>query len=76
MMRDLSDRISVGVAALAPQNRSVPVPESPIGVLEAICLSFKSDEITIGSCTSSSHSSSADNNSNSNKRRKITLKGE
>uniref|UniRef100_A0A1J3GZL1 Cyclin-D2-1 n=1 Tax=Noccaea caerulescens TaxID=107243 RepID=A0A1J3GZL1_NOCCA len=76
MMRDLSDRISVGMAALAPQNRSVPVPESPIGVLETICLSFKSDEITIGSCTNSSHSSSADNNSNSNKRRKITLKGE
>ncbi|CAA7035966.1 unnamed protein product [Microthlaspi erraticum] len=73
MMGDLSDRISVGVAALAPQNRSVPVPESPIGVLEAICLSFKSDEITIGSCSSDS---SADNNSNSNKRRKITLKGE
>ncbi|XVE86846.1 hypothetical protein DITRI_Ditri18aG0068000 [Diplodiscus trichospermus] len=33
------------------------VPQSPIGVLDAACLSFKSDEITVGSCANSSHSS-------------------
>lgn len=32
-------------------------PHSPIGVLEAACLSYKSDETTVGSCPSSSHSS-------------------
>lgn len=67
MMRDQSDKISRGVAALAPQEGSMRVPESPNGVLEAICLSYKSDDITIGSCTNSSHSSP---NNNSNKRRK------
>lgn len=71
MMRDLYDKISWRFDALAPQERSVRVPESPNGVLEAVCLSYKSDDITIGSCTNSSHSS-PDNNtkSNSNKRRK------
>ncbi|GAB4848770.1 hypothetical protein Ancab_003497 [Ancistrocladus abbreviatus] len=28
------------------------VPQSPIGVLEAACFSYKSDELTIGSCAS------------------------
>ncbi|GKV53322.1 hypothetical protein SLEP1_g59855 [Rubroshorea leprosula] len=31
------------------------VPQSPIGVLDAACLSYKSDDITVGSCTNSSH---------------------
>ncbi|PIA56289.1 hypothetical protein AQUCO_00700551v1 [Aquilegia coerulea] len=36
---------------------SVPsVPQSPIGVLDAACLSYKSDEVTVGSCANSSHS--------------------
>lgn len=39
-------------------NGLVPcVPQSPIGVLDAICLSFKSDDITVGSCPNSSPSS-------------------
>lgn len=46
---------------------SVPfLPQSPIGVLDAsACLSYKSDETTVGSCTNSSH------NSPENKRRKL-----
>ncbi|KAF9621379.1 hypothetical protein IFM89_020392 [Coptis chinensis] len=37
---------------------SVPyVPQSPIGVLDAACLSYKSDDLTVGSCANSSHSS-------------------
>ncbi|KAA8530775.1 hypothetical protein F0562_005457 [Nyssa sinensis] len=37
---------------------SVPsVPQSPVGVLDAACLSYKSDDITVGSCANSSHSS-------------------
>lgn len=36
--------------ALAPS-----VPQSPIGVLDAACLSFKSDELTVGSCANSLH---------------------
>lgn len=38
---------------------SIPssVPLSPIGVLDAACLSCKSDDITVGSCANSSHSS-------------------
>ncbi|KAF6160669.1 hypothetical protein GIB67_002734 [Kingdonia uniflora] len=33
------------------------VPQSPIGVLDAACLSYKSDELTVGSCANSVHSS-------------------
>ncbi|KAK1361787.1 Cyclin N-terminal domain-containing protein [Heracleum sosnowskyi] len=33
------------------------VPQSPNGVLEAACLSYKSDERTVGSCPNSSHTS-------------------
>ncbi|XP_057783857.1 cyclin-D4-2-like [Salvia miltiorrhiza] len=32
-------------------------PRSPNGVLDAACLSYKSDETTVGSCPSSSHTS-------------------
>ncbi|CAK9186419.1 unnamed protein product [Ilex paraguariensis] len=41
------------------------LPHSPIGVLEAACLSYKSDERTVGSCPNSSH------NSPGTKRRKL-----
>ncbi|GMN40101.1 hypothetical protein TIFTF001_009335 [Ficus carica] len=52
------------------------VPQSPIGVLDAACLSYKSDETptttTVGSCANSSTSSSSSNsNSDTNKRRKL-----
>ncbi|XP_044511638.1 cyclin-D4-1-like [Mangifera indica] len=40
------------------------VPQSPIGVLDAACLSYKSDDTTVGSCPSSS------NNTPDPKRRK------
>ncbi|PQP92976.1 hypothetical protein Pyn_10291 [Prunus yedoensis var. nudiflora] len=33
------------------------VPQSPVGVLDAACLSYKSDEFTVGSCANSSHKS-------------------
>ncbi|XP_016455513.1 cyclin-D2-1 [Nicotiana tabacum] len=33
------------------------VPQSPIGVLDAACLSYRSDESGVGSCANSSHSS-------------------
>ena len=33
------------------------VPQSPIGVLDAACLSYKTDELTVGSCANSSHRS-------------------
>ncbi|KZV53771.1 hypothetical protein F511_00037 [Dorcoceras hygrometricum] len=41
------------------------VPHSPIGVLDAACLSYKSDGTTVGSCPSSS------NTSPDNKKRKL-----
>ncbi|XP_061336799.1 cyclin-D4-1-like [Gastrolobium bilobum] len=33
------------------------VPQSPVGVLDAACLSSRSDEVMVGSCTNSSHNS-------------------
>ncbi|XP_059637125.1 cyclin-D4-1-like [Cornus florida] len=37
---------------------SVPsVPQSPIGVLDAACLSYKTDDTAVGSCANSSHNS-------------------
>uniref|UniRef100_A0A5B6YUA8 Putative cyclin-D2-1 n=1 Tax=Davidia involucrata TaxID=16924 RepID=A0A5B6YUA8_DAVIN len=36
---------------------SASVPQSPVGVLDAACLSYKSDDITVGSCANSSPSS-------------------
>lgn len=33
------------------------VPQSPDGVLDVACLSYKSDETTVGSCLNSSHTS-------------------
>lgn len=51
LIRDLS-LIKVGGNNFAPF-----VPQSPIGVLDAGCMSFKSDELTNGSCPNSSNSS-------------------
>lgn len=45
------------------------VPQSPIGVLDASCLTYKSDDITVGSCASS-HSTPAA------KRRKLNILSE
>lgn len=36
----------------------ISVPQSPIGVLDASCLTYKSDDTTVGSCASS-HSTPA-----------------
>ncbi|KAK9136128.1 hypothetical protein Syun_015458 [Stephania yunnanensis] len=49
---------SNGGARMISNGGSVPfVPQSPIGVLDAACFSYKSDELTVGSCANSSHSS-------------------
>lgn len=46
------------------------VPQSPIGVLDATCLSYKSDDTTVGSCAnSSSHSNFS--GTDTTKRRKL-----
>ena len=45
---------------------SVSVPCSPIGVLDAVCLSYKSDDTNAGSYANSSH-----NSPDANKRRKL-----
>lgn len=31
------------------------LPQSPIGVIDAACISYKSDETTVGTCANSSH---------------------
>lgn len=55
MIQDVSSYSgSVKVSNSAPLTS---VPQSPIGVLDAAaCLSYKSDEQTVGSCANSSHS--------------------
>ncbi|XWS41637.1 hypothetical protein CRYUN_Cryun17cG0099400 [Craigia yunnanensis] len=59
LMKDLS-LINGSATANANANVATPsassVPQSPIGVLDAACLSYKNDEITVGSCANSSHS--------------------
>ncbi|GAB4861333.1 hypothetical protein Ancab_036494 [Ancistrocladus abbreviatus] len=41
-------------------NAALPsVPQSPIGVLDAACLSYKSNDTTAGSCANSTHNSPA-----------------
>ena len=53
----ISDLSLIGVS-FKDTTASVPsVPQSPIGVLDAACLSYKSDELTVGSCANSSHNS-------------------
>ncbi|GFZ10258.1 cyclin D2;1 [Actinidia rufa] len=53
---------------------SIPfLPQSPIGVLDAACLSYKTDETTVGSCANSTdHKSSSPNT----KRRKLNRPNE
>lgn len=54
LIRDLS---MINVAVISG-NKAVPfMPQSPIGVLDAGCLSYKSDELTVRSCPNSSHNS-------------------
>ncbi|KAJ4902781.1 Cyclin-D2-1 [Raphanus sativus] len=68
LMRSLTGDNVPGAANLSPQKPRLAarvVPVSPIGVLEATCLSYKSDERTFESCTNSSQSSP-----DSNKRRR------
>ncbi|KAK7307254.1 hypothetical protein VNO77_40149 [Canavalia gladiata] len=54
LIRDLS---LINVAANLGCKHAPFVPQSPVGVLDAGCLSCKSDELTIGSCPNSSHNS-------------------
>ncbi|KAL7262510.1 hypothetical protein ACSBR1_000805 [Camellia fascicularis] len=63
MIHELSSLMSEstnGLSALVPS-----VPQSPIGVLDAACLSYKTDDTTVGSCANSSH------NNSGTKRRKL-----
>ncbi|KAI8013417.1 Cyclin-D3-1 [Camellia lanceoleosa] len=63
MIHELSSLMSEstnGLSALVPS-----VPQSPIGVLDAACLSYKTDDTTVGSCANSSH------NNPGTKRRKL-----
>ncbi|PPR95130.1 hypothetical protein GOBAR_AA25539 [Gossypium barbadense] len=60
LMKDLTfiNGAAAKTANVATQHSASTVPQSPIGVLDAAaCLSYKSDEITVGSCANSSHSS-------------------
>lgn len=53
LIRDLS---LMSVSANLGRNLVALVPQSPEGVLDAAaCLSYKSDELTVGSCQNSSH---------------------
>ncbi|OIV93042.1 hypothetical protein TanjilG_20704 [Lupinus angustifolius] len=52
LIRDLSFNVS---ANLGSSNNYAPcVPQSPVRVLDTRCLSFKSDELTLGSCPNTS----------------------
>ncbi|BAT99469.1 hypothetical protein LR48_Vigan03g314700 [Vigna angularis] len=54
LIRDLSlNNVAASVGSKVPH-----VPQSPMGVMDAAgCLSYKSDELTVGSCLNSSHDS-------------------
>ena len=53
LMKDLS---LISGSANVASNLASSVPQSPVGVLDAACLSYKSDGIlTVGSCANSSH---------------------
>ena len=55
MIKDLS---LIGVSANLGSQSAPIMAQSPIGVLDASCLSFKSDELTVGSRPNySSHNS-------------------
>ncbi|CAF2114239.1 unnamed protein product [Brassica napus] len=74
LMRNLTGEDVTGATLSSRQPRLAArvVPVIPIGVLEATCLSCRSDERTVESCTNSSQSSpdTNNNNNNSNKRRR------
>ena len=54
LIRDLS---LISVSANFGAKSTPFVPQSPVGVLDGGCLSYKSDELTVGSCPNSSHNS-------------------
>ncbi|KAK8717361.1 hypothetical protein V6N13_044632 [Hibiscus sabdariffa] len=57
LMKNLSFINAAAAATEQPSSGSSTVPQSPIGVLDAAaCLSYKSDETTVGSYANSSHS--------------------
>ncbi|XP_027332943.1 cyclin-D4-1-like [Abrus precatorius] len=67
MIKELSPNRGSAKDTIASVSISVPcVPQSPIGVLEAVCFSYKSDDTNAASCANSSH-----NNSPDAKRRKL-----
>ncbi|XP_022772277.1 cyclin-D4-1-like [Durio zibethinus] len=65
---ELVHDLSLVGGSVKERNASDPsVPQSPIGVLDAACLSYKSDDTTVGSCANSSHTHTSPNT----KRRKM-----
>lgn len=56
---------------LVGDNGGGSAPQSPVGVLDAACLSYKTEEelLTAGSCGNSSSSSSSHDSSDSKRRR-------
>lgn len=59
-MELINELSSFGEFIKAPSSTTAPsVPQSPIGVLDAACLSYKTDgtaAAAVGSCANSSHS--------------------
>jgi len=55
----IQEVILMGGGPVKNASPSVTVPQSPNGVLDAACLSYKSDEVTVGSHANSHHSSPA-----------------
>ncbi|KAL1569671.1 cyclin-D4-1-like [Salvia divinorum] len=53
----ITTTMTTAAARVAMADSTNVAPRSPNGVLDAACLSYKSDETTVGSCPSSSHSS-------------------
>ncbi|MBA0566050.1 hypothetical protein Golob_010900, partial [Gossypium lobatum] len=67
----INDMSLVGGSIKVGNNATVPsVPQSPIGVLDAACFSYKSDDTTVGSFANSS-SQTHTSPSRSTKRRKL-----
>lgn len=66
MIQDLT--LVTETSNVASGRTRAQVPQSPVGVLDAACLSYKSDERTVGSCpNSSSHTETSPHT----KRRKL-----
>lgn len=64
MIKDVSSSASIpscisGIVKVGNSSSLPSAPRSPIGVLDAACLSYKSDELTVGSCANESHSTHA-----------------